>query len=60
MGFSNCSMLCCAILYVHSSFANVLMGKRELVALFSLSRNCCVALPRGAMGLSTVFDCGIS
>ena len=25
-----------------------------------MSRDCCVALPRGAMGLSAVFDCGIS
>ena len=25
----------CTLLYVHSSFANILMGKRELVALLS-------------------------
>ena len=25
-----------------------------------VSRDCCVALPRGAMGLSAVCDCGIS
>ena len=25
-----------------------------------MSRACCVALPRGAMGLSAVCDCGIS
>ena len=37
MGFCNCSMFCCALLYVHSSFAISLMGKRELVALLSLS-----------------------
>ena len=24
-----------------------------------MSRDCCVALPRGAMGLSAVSDCGI-
>ena len=24
-----------------------------------MSRDCCVALPRGAMGLSAVCDCGI-
>ena len=45
-------------------FAIILMGKRELVALLSfvflLPRGCCVALPRGAMGLSVVCDCGIS
>ena len=35
------------------------MGKRELIALLSLSswsREGCVALPRGAMGLSAVCD----
>ena len=31
----NCSMFCCTLLYVHSSFATILMGKRELVALLS-------------------------
>ena len=37
VGFCNCSMFCCALLCVHSSFAIILMGKRELVALlFSL------------------------
>ena len=37
--------------------------KRELLALlkfvFLVSRGGCVALPRGAMGLSSVCDCGI-
>ena len=28
--------------------------------VFLVSRACCVALPRGAMGLSAVCDCGIS
>ena len=37
MGFCNCSMFCCALLHVNYSFAIILMGKRELVALFSLS-----------------------
>ena len=27
----NCFMICCTLLYVHSSFAIILMGKRELV-----------------------------
>ena len=36
VGFCNCSMFCCALLYVHSSFAIILMGKRELVVLFDL------------------------
>ena len=30
-------MFCCTLLYVHSSFAIILVGKRELVALLSLS-----------------------
>ena len=30
-------MFCCTLLYVHSSFAIILMGKRELVALLSFS-----------------------
>ena len=58
MGFCNCSMFYCALLYVHSSFAIILMGKRELVAL--LSRDYYVVLRHGAMGLSAVCDCGIS
>ena len=35
--FCNCSTFCCTYLYVHSSFAISLMGKRELVALLRLS-----------------------
>ena len=31
MGLYNCSMFCCVLLCVHSSFAIILMGKRELV-----------------------------
>ena len=42
MGFCNCSMFCTALLYVHSSFAIILMEKRELVALLSLSSWCLV------------------
>ena len=63
MGLCNCSMFCCALLYVHSSFAIILMEKKELVALHCLSPWClviAVALPRGAMGLSAVFDCRIA
>ena len=40
MGVCNCSMFCCMLLYVHSSFVIILMGKRELVALLSLSTWC--------------------
>ena len=61
MGLCNYSMFCCALLCVHSSFAVTLMGKRELIALlFMVFLDCCVALPRGAIGLSAVCDCGIS
>ena len=49
----NCSMFCCTLLYVHSSIAIILMGKRKLVALlyvFLVSRDGRVTLSRGAMG----------
>ena len=42
MGVCNCSKFCCTLLYVHSSFAIILMGMRELVALLSLSSWCLV------------------
>ena len=35
-------MFCCTLLYVHTSFAIILMGKRELVTLLSLSSWCLV------------------
>ena len=63
MGFCNCSMFCCALLCVHSSFAIILIGKNELDALFFVyleSRDCCVALLHDATGLGAVCDCGIS
>ena len=37
VGGCNCSMFCCTLLYIHPSFAIVLMAKRELIALLSLS-----------------------
>ena len=37
-----CSKFCCALLCVHSSFAIILMGNRELVALLCLSYWCLV------------------
>ena len=46
MGVCNCSMLCCTLLYVHSSIAIILMGKRELVALLNLSSWCLVIVER--------------
>ena len=64
MRVCNCPMFCCTLLYVHSSFAITLIGKRKLVALlgffFPVSLDGCVALPHGAMGLSAVCDCDIS
>ena len=42
VGFCNCSMFCCALRRVHSSFAIISMGKTELVALLCLSSWCLV------------------
>ena len=42
VGFCVCSMFCCALLCVLSSFAIILMEKRELVALLSLFFWCLV------------------
>ena len=36
VGFCNCSMFCCALLYVHSSFAIILIRKRERAGCFTL------------------------
>ena len=44
MEFCNCSLFCCALLYVHFSFAIILMGKRELAALLNLSSWCLVTV----------------
>ena len=56
MGVCNCSMFCCTLLYVHSSIATILMGKRELIALLNLFSWCLVvverfflAVPRGCL-----------
>ena len=46
MGVCNCSMFCCALLYVYSSIAIILMGKRELIALLNLSSWCLVMVER--------------
>ena len=63
MGFCNCSMFCCALLCVQSSFAIIPIGKRELVACFVCLPGvscCCVALSHDATGLSAVCGGGIS
>ena len=56
MGVCSCSVFCCTLLYVHSSIAIILMGKRELIALLNLSSWCLVvverlflAVPRGCL-----------
>ena len=56
MEVCNCSMFCCTLLYVLSSIAIILMGKRKLVALLNLSSWCLVvverlflAVPRGCL-----------
>ena len=62
--FFNCSVFCYALLYVNSSFYNQLdwEGRAYCFAyfVFLVSDDCYVALPRDAMGLSAVCDCGIS
>ena len=37
VGVCNYSMFCCMLLYIHPSFAIILMGKRELVCLPGVS-----------------------
>ena len=61
VGVCDCSMFCCTLLYVHSSIAIILMGKRELIALLNLSSWCLVmverlflAVPRGCLRLVIV------
>ena len=44
MGVCNCSMFCCTLLNVHYSFAIILIGKRELVALLRLPSWCLVII----------------
>ena len=50
----NCSMFCCMLLYVHSSIAIILMGKRELVTLLNLSSWCLVMVERLFLAVSAV------
>ena len=56
MEVCNCSMFCCTLLYVHSSIAIILIGKRELIALLNLSscflvmvEQLFLAMPRGCL-----------
>ena len=52
MGVCNCSMSCCTLLYVPSTIAIILMGKRELVALLNLSSWCLVMVERLFLAVS--------
>ena len=56
MRVCNCSMFSCMLLYVHSSIAFILMGKKELIILLNVSSWCLVmverliiAVPRGCL-----------
>ena len=66
LGVRCLSLICCALLYVLSSFAVILKRKRELVALLLLSYGCLVTvkysvtLPQSAVGWAAVCDCVIS
>ena len=46
MGVCNWSMFCCTLLYVHSSIAIILMGKKELIAFLNVSSWCLVMVER--------------
>ena len=55
MGVCGCSMFSCTLLYVHSSIAIILMGKRELIALLGLSSWCLAMVER--LFLAVPRDC---
>ena len=55
VGFCTCSVFCCALLCVHSSLAISFA-----LFVYLVSGDCCVAVPRGAISLSAVYDCGSS
>ena len=48
-------LFCCTLLYVHSSIAIILIGKRELVALLNLSSWCLMMVER--LFLAVPRDC---
>ena len=63
VGVCNCSMFCCAFLYVPSSFSIILIGKRELVDLLSLCSWWLVIVVRlfhAVPWVCAACDCGIS
>ena len=57
-------MFCCALLCVQYYICSRLDGEERVgcfaLFVFLVPRDYCMALPRGAMGLSAVCDCGIS
>ena len=48
-------MFCCKLRYVHSSIAIIMMGKRELVVLLSLSHWCLMSVVW--LFLAVTLDC---
>ena len=48
-------MFCCTLLYVHSSIAIILLGKRELVVLLNLCSWCLVMIEW--LFLAVPWDC---
>ena len=58
VGVCICSMFCCTLLYVHSSIAIILIGKRELVTLLNLSSWCLVMVYRLFLTVPRVI-CGL-
>ena len=44
-------MFCCTLLYVNSSIAIILMGKRELISLLNLSTWCLVMVERNFLAV---------
>ena len=58
MRVCSCSMFCCTLLYVHHLDGEERAGC-FVWFVFLVSRDGCMALPRRAMGLSEVCNCGI-
>ena len=56
LGVCNCSMFCCTLLYVHSSIAIILMGKRELVVLLNNLYSWCLVMVEWLF-LAVPWDC---
>ena len=60
MRFCKCSIFCCALLCVHSSFQITSMGKSELVGLLCYFSWCLVIAVWLFLTMPQVCDCGIS